>query len=120
MTDELRTIVGDYLFRNAEAAYYILPDEVLDLTVTDLMKGLSLYPLGKVVGDLKHVHPLAWGHSEFTDDVHPPLHEGPRGDDGRKLLRWEMGHLRKVLATIALLDKGDRVRPHGRPVVASR
>ena len=59
MTDELRAIVGDYLFRNAEAAYYILPDEVLDLTVTDLMEGLSLYPLGEIVGDRKHVHLLA-------------------------------------------------------------
>ena len=120
MTDELRTIVDDYLFRNAEAAYYILPDEVLDLTVTDLMKGLSLYPLGEVVGDRKHVHPLAWGRWEFTDDVYPPFHEGPRGDDGGELLRWEMSYLRKVLATITLLEKGDGVRPHGRPVVASR
>ena len=69
MADELRAIVGDYLFRNAEAAYYIFLDEVLDLTVTDLMEGLSLYPLGKIVGDCKHVHPLAWGRWEFTNDV---------------------------------------------------
>ena len=59
MTDELRAIVGDYLFRNAKAAYYILLDEVLDLMVTDLIEGLSLYPLGEIVSDRKHVHPLA-------------------------------------------------------------
>ena len=120
MTNELRAIVSDCLFQNAEAAYYILPDEVLDLTVTDLMKGLSLYPLGEVVGDRKHVHPLAWACWEFTNDVHPPFHEGPRGDDGGELLRWEVSYLRKALATVTFLNKGDGVRPHGRPVVTSR
>lgn len=60
MTNELRAIVGDYLFRNAESAYYILLDEFLDILVMDLMECLNLYPLGKVVGDHKHVHSLAW------------------------------------------------------------
>ena len=108
------------LFWNAEAANYILLDEVLHLAVTDLMKGFGLYPLGEIVGDRKHVHLLAWGHWEFTDDVHSPLYEGPRGDDGGELLRWKMSYLRKALAAITLLNKGDGVRPHGRPVVASR
>ena len=95
MTDELRAIVSDNLFRNTKVAYNILPDEVLDLTVTDLMEGLSLYPLGEIVDDHKHVHPLAWGRWEFTDDVHPLRHERPGGDDGRELLRWKMSHLHK-------------------------
>ena len=59
MNDELRAIVGDYLFRNFEVAYNILPNEVLDFTVTDLMEGLCLYPFSEVVSDRKHVHPLA-------------------------------------------------------------
>ena len=84
------------------------------------MESLSLYPLGEIVSDYKHVHPLAWGRWEFTDNVHPPLHEGPRGDDGGELFRWKMCYLRKALAAITLLNKGDGVRPHGRLVVASR
>ena len=120
MTNELRTIIGDYLFWNAETAFNILPDEVLDFTVTDLMEGLSLNPLSEVIDDYEHVHPLAWGHWEFTDDVHPPFHERPGGDDGRKLLRWKMGHLCKALAAITFLDKGDGIKPHGKLVVSSR
>ena len=81
MTDELRATVGDYLFQNAKAAYNIFPNEVLDFTVTDLMESLSLYPFGEIIGDCKHVHSLAWGRWEFTDDVHPPFHKRPGEDD---------------------------------------
>ena len=62
MTNELRTIVGDYLFWNAEAGHNILPVEVLDFVVTDLKESLSLNPLSEVISDYKHVHLLAWGH----------------------------------------------------------
>ena len=117
--DELRTIISDYLFWNTEAAYDILPNEVLDFMFSNLMEGLSLYLLSRVIGDYEHVHPLASGYWEFTNDVHPPFHESPKGDDGRKLLRWKMSHLCKALATVVLLDKGDGVKPHGRPIVAS-
>ena len=50
----MRAIVGDYLFRNAEVAYNILPNKVLDFTVMDLIEGLSLYPLGEIVDEHYH------------------------------------------------------------------
>ena len=50
-SDELRAIVGDYLFWNSEVANIILLYEVLNIVVMDLMKGLNLDPLGKVVGN---------------------------------------------------------------------
>ena len=37
MTDELRAIVGDYLFWNSEVADDFLPYEVLDFALTDLV-----------------------------------------------------------------------------------
>ena len=120
MTDELRFVVGNYLFWNAEAAYNILPNEVFDFTVADLMESLSFNPLSKVIRDCKHVHPLAWGRWEFGDDVHPPLHGRPGGDDRGEFLRRKMDHLCNALAAIALLGKRDGVGPHGRPIIASR
>ena len=67
--NELRAIVGDNHFWNAEAAYDILPNKVLKLAVTELMEGLSFDPLGEVVGDREHVNPLARGCWEFANNV---------------------------------------------------
>ena len=47
----MRPIVGYDLFGNAEAADGVLPDEVFDFSVADLMVCLSLHPLGEVVCD---------------------------------------------------------------------
>ena len=117
--DELRAIVSDYLLWYAEVANDILPYELFDFSVADLMEGLSFYPLSEVIGHCEHVYPLARGRWEFVDDVYPPFHEWPRGDDGSELLKWKMCYLCEALETVALLDKGDGVRPHGRLIVAS-
>ena len=117
--DGLRAIVNDNLLWYAKVSYDILPDEILDFVVLDLMESLSFNPLREVVGDRDHVNPLAWGRWEFADDVHPPLHEWPWGDDGGKLIRWKVCHLGEAMAAVALLDEKDGVKPQGRPIVAS-
>ena len=103
--NELRAVIGENLLWYAEAAYDILPDEVLNFAVRDLMKGLSFNPLGEVVSNREHVNPLARGQWEFVDDVHPPFHEWPWGGDGSKLLRWKVCHLGEALVAVAPLDK---------------
>ena len=85
----------------------------------DMMESLNFDPLGEVVGDHKHVNLLARGRWEFSDDVHPLFHEWPWKDDGSKLLRWKMCNLSEALAVVVLLDEGDGVKLHGRPIVAS-
>ena len=72
--NKLRAIVDDNLLRNAEMEYEILPYEVLDFTIADLMESLNLDPLCEVLGDSEHVNPLGCGHWEFADDVHPLFH----------------------------------------------
>ena len=55
----------------------VLPDEVFDFSIADLMVGLSLYPLGEVVCDWEYVHALAGCCRKLSYDVHSPFHEGP-------------------------------------------
>ena len=98
--------------------YEILPYEVLDFAVADLMEGFSLDPLSEVFCDGDHVNSLAQGCWEFSDDVYPSFHERPWGDDGSELLGWKMCYLGKALVAVAPLDGGDGFRPHGWPIVA--
>ena len=55
----MRPIVGDYLFGDAEAADDVIPDEVFDFSIMDLMVCFSLHPLSEVVYDCEHVYTLA-------------------------------------------------------------
>ena len=98
----------------------LVAEFVEDARGLSLEEGFSLDPLGEVVSDHGHINPLAQGHWEFSDDVHPPFHERPWGDDGSELLGWKMCYLGEALAAVAPLDERDGVIPHGRPVVASR
>ena len=72
-----------------------------------------------VVLHREYVNSLAWGYWEFANDIYPTFHEWPWGDNGGVLLGWKVCYLGKALAAVAFLDKGDGVRPHSRPVVAS-
>ena len=76
MADELRAIVGDYLFWYAEAAYHILPDEIFDFSVTDLVLCINFHPFGEVVRDWEHVYSLAGSCRKLPHNVHTPFHEG--------------------------------------------
>ena len=76
--NELRIIVHDYLFGDPEAAYEFPSNEVVHFVVSDLVESFSLYPLGEVVGDCKHVDSLPGGCRTLPHYVHPPLHEGTR------------------------------------------
>ena len=86
----MRSIVGDDLFGDAEAADNVLPDEVFDFSVSDLMVGLSFHPLGEVVCDCDHVHMLAGCYRKLSHNVHSPLHEGPWREDGSELFGWKV------------------------------
>ena len=57
------------IFGDAEVADDVLPDEVFDFSVADLMVGLSLHPLGEVVCDCEHVHALAGCCRKLSYDV---------------------------------------------------
>ena len=80
----MRPIFGYDLFWNAEAADDVLPDEVFDFSVADLMVCLSFYPLDEVVCDYEHVHALAGCYRKLSHNVHSPFHEGPWREDGSK------------------------------------
>jgi len=82
--DELRPIVSDDIFGDAETADDVLPDQVFGFSIEDLMVCLSLYPLG-VVCDCEHVHALAGCCRKLSHNVHSPLHEGPWREDGSEL-----------------------------------
>ena len=96
----------------------VLPDEVFDFLITDLMVGLSLYPLGEVVCDCEHVYALVGCCRKLSYNVHSPLHEGPWREDGSELFGWKVRDRGEALATVAALDMAGRVRAHGWPVVA--
>ena len=55
----------------------VLPDEVFDFSITDLMVGLSFHLLGEVVCDCELVYKLAGCYRKLSHNVHPPVHEGP-------------------------------------------
>ena len=76
--NELRAIACDYLFGDPEAAYNVLPNEVLHFKASDLVECFGLDPLGELVSDCKHVDSLLGGCRKLPHYVHPPLHEGPR------------------------------------------
>ena len=114
----MRPIVGYGLFGNTEVVDDVLPDEVFDFSIVDLMVGLSLHPLGKVVCDCEYVHALAGYCRKLPYNVHSLLHEGPWREDGFELFGWKVGDRGDALATVAAFDMAGRVREHSWPVVA--
>ena len=64
----------------------VLPDEVFDFSVVDLMVCLSFYPFNEVFYDCEHVYTLVGCCRKLSYDVHSPLHEGPWREDGSELL----------------------------------
>lgn len=84
--DELSAIVRENLLGDPKTADDVLLDEVLDLTIMDLVVGLGLHPLGEIVCDEEHVNSLPEGNRKLPHYVHPPLHERPWKEDEIKLL----------------------------------
>ena len=73
----------DYLFGYSKAA-----DDILHLSILDLVVSLGFYPLGEIVYDRKHIDLLVEGHRKLPHNVHPTLHEQRRGKDGGESL-WK-------------------------------
>ncbi|GKE72124.1 hypothetical protein Tco_1534165 [Tanacetum coccineum] len=79
---ELFTVVRNYFPWETEAAYYVVPHELLHLIAGDCRHGFRLYPFREIVhNDYKKLD-LSWSLQERTNYVNSPLVEWPRSRDG--------------------------------------
>jgi len=81
-------------------------------------EGFGLDPFGEVVDSHQEELglPLPWG--EWTNNVHPPHGERPRGDDVMQFFRPNVVKGAELLALGAFLHVFGTVALYGRPVVA--
>ena len=79
---KLSTIVDDERVGEPELADDRFSEESPHLGLGYLGKCLGLHPLREVVNGDKKIPSLARGKREWSQDIHPPLSEGPWGRQG--------------------------------------
>jgi len=70
-----------------KTTYDIFPHEILDISCSDGRQGFILYPLGEIVNAYQQKFALSLPWSKGSDDIHPPLHKWPQGEDVVKIFK---------------------------------
>jgi len=76
---KLASIVRDEYPRNSKAAYYILTNNVSNISLSDSCHGLHFHPFCKVINSYNQKLHLSCPHGKGTMNVKSPLGKGPRG-----------------------------------------